>query len=328
MKRAIVLCAMVPMAAALSDTQVQDTSGGDARTASMWRCGHTDGEDNENSKIVDAYGNGKAGIVFLREGSLNYLRNSEEYEAVSTMTDARRAQRMNVDFYQDLFCGAYISGYKNPNADGLAGVCIRNNATGSKWDSIVEADNAAAARWAYFSSINGYQKSVKAEHTPSSDDFNTLWGSGRSGDSPNNWCSEYMKEMICHISFPQWAGQYSDLGSADFDGTRNKGHLVRPVASSTCTSMMDNCNRQEPFPYSGVVDFIRTVVGNDDDADESRDNSFYCKAWNLGYDIAQVCCIVQYFSEPKLGLLIFLHATAVCRSRKRCSLEKSWLCFL
>eukprot|EP01061_Rhynchopus_euleeides_P041561 TRINITY_DN72738_c0_g1_i1.p1 TRINITY_DN72738_c0_g1~~TRINITY_DN72738_c0_g1_i1.p1 ORF type:complete len:349 (+),score=112.00 TRINITY_DN72738_c0_g1_i1:93-1049(+) len=274
------ILAMVPAAAiALDTTAIQDSYY--PRANSHWRCGHTWGQDTEINKPVV---NLNAGIVFLEQGSLNYLRNSETEEGVSSLTDEQRAARMAVDFTKDLFCGEYVSRYLNPDADNLAGVCIRNTTVGQKWNSILEADTEAKAAWEWFGTPEGYQKSTPEEHGTPSPDYMKLWGSGRSGNSPANWCGAYMKEMLCHIAFPQWAGNVTELNHRFFPGAP-LGQRVRPVSSGSCSTLMNNCNRRQPKPLSDAPAWLTTYLPNN--GEEDMDNGFYCDAWNRGLHLAR-----------------------------------------
>eukprot|EP01059_Diplonema_ambulator_P008563 TRINITY_DN1821_c0_g1_i2.p2 TRINITY_DN1821_c0_g1~~TRINITY_DN1821_c0_g1_i2.p2 ORF type:complete len:338 (+),score=119.71 TRINITY_DN1821_c0_g1_i2:67-1080(+) len=287
MKAALMLMAMpAAVMAGIKASQEQDFTNG----YSAWRCGHWNSSSYGNTpstsaeKELEALMNPDAGIVFLKDGSLDYIRvDSAELAALD---DATKAKYLASDF-SSLFCYDYIKGYKNAagEPDAPAGMCIQNINVGSKWEAILTADNAARETWNWFGTQYGYQKSVGVYKTHPTPDYMTMWGSGRSGSNPSNWCGVYMKQTLCHVAFPQYAENTTEANLKD----NGLGAMIRPVCSDWCNTVMDNCNRREPVCYKCSQDWINNFTNPSTGLTTGKtyslktDNSMYCDAWNKGY---------------------------------------------
>jgi len=315
---------------------------GIANRFKQWRCGNAaDQSENNQDVFTDSAVNGRAGIQLLRgqpgKGSLKYLKALDKASGVLTAADESQ-DWFKTDF-SDLFCGDYISGYRNPRtgASDYAGVCLRDNTPGYRWKSIVQTDTEARTYWERFGNINGnpnvplpahlagYQKADGHERPDlNASNWNYQWGSGSRGDLPANWCSHYMKQFLCHIAFPQYAGPkpptpaeqtaWKNGNSPNVSSTKNLDLLlVRPVCQDFCVSVMDNCNRWEgEYSYDQIMwDFIQTEYKSiatgllagiqyqnlekpldiDDTKGDKREisesNAGWCKFWNRGFGLAQ-----------------------------------------
>lgn len=305
-----------------------------------WLCGNAkDVKDDNTDDFTESAINTKAGIQLLRgqpgHGSLQHLKSLDKPH----LTEAERNSDWFAKDFDDLFCGPYIGKYRNAraNATGYAGVCIRDNSPGYRWRGVVQTDMDARAQWVRFGNLNGnpntplpanlagYQKADgKQREEEDMQNWNYQWGSGGMGNLPANWCSHYMKQFLCHVAFPQYAGPVP-TNAADWkkgdspvqaDETNKNQLLVRPVCEEFCSSIMDNCNRHEGeydsdkgFPKSIMWPFIQrtyTSTGlldgrqlqnlnlrldvddnNNDDREIDESNKFWCKAWNRGFGLAQ-----------------------------------------
>jgi hypothetical protein len=309
----------------------------------QWRCGNANDTSTSRYDIfTDSAINTRAGIQLLRgqpgKGTLKYLKALDK----PFLTAADQSQPWFQTDFSDLFCGDYISQYRNPrtNAADYAGVCIRDNTEGYRWKSIVQTDKDARDAWIRFGNLNGnpnvpleakfagYQKAdgnLRPDLNMSN--WNYQWGSGGRGDLPANWCSKYMKEFLCHIAFPQYAGPKPPTealqkewksGNTPRVATETNVDLllVRPVCKEFCSSIMDNCNRHEgeysegaKAPKSINWAFIQrnwTSTGilsgrtyqnltrpldiddtNGDDREISESNTGWCNFWNRGFGLAQ-----------------------------------------
>lgn len=235
-----------------NDEQLPSPVGIDA----YWRCGNaptkTMGAEYTTEQQFISW-SPWAGIEILRgdngHKSLDWVRQEELANQLSsancnTPECTARRQVAKETTFSDLFCGDYLSRYLNPRkgAGDYAGVCIRDLRQGRRWDAIVTADKDAKKHWERFGNVEGnlahhftwegtlittqlpaskggYMKSAPLFRTTSNRSMNTLWGSGGVGSVPANWCGAYMKEMLCHVAFPQYAGGAPD---ADKTETWNK----------------------------------------------------------------------------------------------------------
>eukprot|EP01063_Lacrimia_lanifica_P039143 TRINITY_DN8524_c0_g1_i1.p2 TRINITY_DN8524_c0_g1~~TRINITY_DN8524_c0_g1_i1.p2 ORF type:complete len:321 (+),score=145.57 TRINITY_DN8524_c0_g1_i1:60-1022(+) len=242
-----------------------------------WRCGNPERLYDGNDKIekmpngeANPYRNTKAGIQLLREGSLDHLRPA----------DAKYNKA-----FSELFCASYIARYRNPNDPANPGVCVRNMDTAANelWEGILDADREAEETHKLFATKYDYQRTAAKYKKSPNPDYSAMWGSGRDGANPNNWCSAYMREMLCHVAFPQFAGDaVSNITAAN----RGNGAHVRPVGREKCLSMMDNCNRHQPIPYENAnVTWLENMPYIEHQQD--MDNSLYCDSWNRGFHIAK-----------------------------------------
>ena len=130
---------------------------------------------------------------------------------VSTATAMSIDQMKDVvgNQWQIMFCSSYLNGYKDgtdvqppysiPTAPGSGAACVRDQTR----DSILEADRQAREHFIRFGTENGYPSSYAiSKDEPISVAF-ARWGTGGEGDVPANWCSVYMKNMLCAVAFPQ-----------------------------------------------------------------------------------------------------------------------------
>ena len=284
--------AVVPSVTALFDDvqdAEQDSGNINVNLDTAWRCGHAlyrgvvDSDSQVAADSTNAVQNPKAKVVLLKDRSLNYIRS--DTLDMQGLTADEKAARNNQD-YGALFCSEYVSGYKNPAFGGQGGVCIRDGTPGKMWDAIVAADNEAKALWELFGTSEGYMKSTPKAKTIDNAE-NAKFGSGHSGDNPANWCSAYMKELLCHVAFPQWTGTRSEWEDTTMTAVTGKGQRVRPVGLSECTGMMDTCNRHQPEPYNAEVSWINVFFPTE--GKNKLDNKLYCEAWNKGFGLARVC---------------------------------------
>jgi len=259
-----------------------------------WRCGNPKVLGGDHGDVNGSeWQNKQAGIVFLKEGSIDHVRTKDA-----------PAHRTTFD---DLFCASYLRGYKNPTDAKNPGVCIRNNLdVGKKWDSIVAADADAKAHHEMYGTANDYQRTA-AKHKSSPNSFQTMWGSGAEGSNPNNWCSAYMKEMMCHVAFPQFSGNAEQVtGTATAESAEGFEAFVRPVGVEACESMMDNCNRRWPRPYKATIDELTDEAGRPaltfTQMILDQDNTMWCSIWNRGFGLAQAGTGVaggDFASDPR-----------------------------
>eukprot|EP01062_Namystynia_karyoxenos_P000162 TRINITY_DN1004_c0_g3_i1.p2 TRINITY_DN1004_c0_g3~~TRINITY_DN1004_c0_g3_i1.p2 ORF type:complete len:442 (+),score=157.20 TRINITY_DN1004_c0_g3_i1:99-1424(+) len=337
------------------DGQLSANGNGEEEIYDQWHCGNrrelTGAPGLAGTQIAEGAVNSKAGIQLLKGkagmGTLDWVK------------DAERGQVPDVDQQSDwykmsfssLFCADYVGKYRNPRSTNFAGVCIRDNTKGNRWRSIVQADREAKAAWEYFGNIlgsvvtpltaenGGYQKATPEYRPATNNSWNTRWGSGGYGSLPPNWCAEYMKEMICHISFPQYAGPTPTDQAAWIAGntpysasdTNIDQRHVRPVCGDWCGSIMDLCNRAEPrydqtegttadyaYPwlqdnYTGMgllkgynlQNLSRKIQPGENYVrgnlrEYGESNGFWCDIWNSGYHIAQAGTGVGYGSDQDL----------------------------
>ena len=291
LRKSLVALAIPALCLGLSDTQEQDE----------WVCGNA-----AYSRVADDWVAERrdAGIVLLEGESLDYLRlASAERARVSDVMLKEWDSRP----FDSLFCSRYLMRYRTPSIPSrIGGVCIRNDTVGARYSSILEADANARTVWEWFGTSENYQRSApKVKDLDPTSEF-VRWGTGHSGTSPANWCSAYMREMLCHIAFPQFAGTEQDLHPSQVSGRsyQDQGARVRPVCRDACLTLMDNCNRREPNPASQILPQIveastritANSVYNTDDADVELSNSNWCKIWNKGVGVAQVCIIILLIS--------------------------------
>jgi len=307
----------------------------------QWRCGNAaDQSEKDQDVFTTSAINTKAGIQLLRgqpgQGSLKYLKALDK----PFLTTAEQSQDWFHRDQSDLFCGAYISQYRNPrtNAADYAGVCLRDNTPGYRWKSIVQTDSDVRTAWTRYGNIlgnpnvplpaekAGYQKAGGFERPDyNKSNWNYQWGSGSRGDLPANWCSHYMKEFLCHVAFPQYAGPVPPTSAIQMQWKMGNTPmvsaepnldllLVRPVCESFCASVMDNCNRwegeyagsgpnsiewefiQRDYKSTGLLsdrmlqDLAKPLDIEDKDDNERKipeSNTGWCKFWNRGFGLAQ-----------------------------------------
>eukprot|EP01060_Flectonema_neradi_P007011 TRINITY_DN14846_c1_g1_i1.p1 TRINITY_DN14846_c1_g1~~TRINITY_DN14846_c1_g1_i1.p1 ORF type:complete len:331 (+),score=64.09 TRINITY_DN14846_c1_g1_i1:42-1034(+) len=261
--------------------------------SNQWICGHAlisgDGEWLRRTPT--------AGILIIDPVSgLDYIRRDEKETRWASQEELARWDSKQ---YRNLFCHEYLSQYKTPTLSSrLGGVCVRNITEGGKWNAILEADKEAQELHEHFATQYGYQKSAPKYKDPELDAGHLTWGSGSTGSSPANWCHQYMKQMLCHIAFPQFAGNEDDLAMTPTSfAYTNGGAPVRPVCSEDCKSMMDNCNRRQPCPSTQFVQDLFDA-GNaatinpgmfdpSQDGEEELTNDYYCASWNRGIGLAR-----------------------------------------
>ncbi|KAJ9455656.1 hypothetical protein DIPPA_07473 [Diplonema papillatum] len=263
------LCSLPLLALASIDyTQEQSHSDSNWMNTSAWRCG--------NALNSNAF-NPLAGVVELKASSLDHVRTDPAELAGLSAEDLAKVQQKS---FSDLFCYEYLARYQNDiEENGTPGVCIRDATVGQKWLSILATDDETKMVWEMFGTSYGYQKAAP-KFKEQEDDGNLRWGSGRTGSVPANWCANFMKDMLCHVAFPQFADTRASIATGTGVGT-----LVRPVCSDDCENLMDNCNRHQPDPYENVE--VPWLQGFESDTEESLDNVLYCKAWNKGYHLAR-----------------------------------------
>jgi len=195
----------------------------------------------------------------------------------------------------------------------------------------VQADNEAKAMWEYFGNVKGsitvpleahhggYQKASSNFRELNNMSWNYRWGSGGWGSLPPNWCSNYMKQFLCHIAFPQYAGPVpAALDKWQMGETTTnvpEEMMVRPVCDGFAETIMDNCNRAEPVydgskstakairwpwlqrDYAGTGYFSGTRLQDltgiidldekpDDDREFTETNKFWIDVWNRGFGLS------------------------------------------
>ena len=240
-----------------------------------------------------------AGILLIDSISgLDYYRTDPKETRWGSSEDIARWDSMP---YSKLFCSSYLSQYKTPSLSSrIGGVCVRNITEGGKWNAVLEADNEVRQLHAHFATQHGFARSSPRQKDADPNSGSLLWGSGATGSNPANWCDAYVKQMLCHIAFPQFAGNEADLtGAAGSFTALNGGAPVRPVCGDACDTIMDNCNRKEPNPRSQTLTALleagarATINPGDfdasDDGKEELSNGYYCASWNRGIGLARVC---------------------------------------
>eukprot|EP01065_Artemidia_motanka_P053531 TRINITY_DN9957_c0_g1_i1.p1 TRINITY_DN9957_c0_g1~~TRINITY_DN9957_c0_g1_i1.p1 ORF type:complete len:405 (+),score=124.34 TRINITY_DN9957_c0_g1_i1:61-1275(+) len=326
----------------LTGVTVGDQSAG-------WLCGNS----NQTSGTVTATGayNSKAGFQLLRgpdgHGTLEWVKATE----AGALSEADRDSLWWRKTFDDLFCADYVRKYKNPRTDAAdyRGVCIRDNTVGWRWKGIVQADEEARAAWEYHGNVKGstttpllpseggYQRSTAKWRNISESSWNVRWGSGGTTSTPADWCSAYMKQTLCHIAFPQYAGPKPTNAQDWYEGNTAPANtaekLVRPVCEEWADTIMDNCNRAEPqhkddswgsqsaevqwvwlqtsftglglFSGRSLQDLTQTVDVGEGTASAVREakekNSFWIIVWNRGFQLAQAGTGVGKGSDEGVG---------------------------
>jgi len=318
-----------------------DISGGYpvGNMARQWVCGNDAQRDEEHtanpvwSTTSEAAINAKAGFQLMRgpqrQGSLEWLKETD----MRHVSEADRDSLWWRQSWDDLFCSDYVGGYLNPRAmnGGARGVCLRDVTPGHRWMSVVQADKEAKALWEYFGNVKGsivvpleahhggYQKASENFRELNNKSWNYRWGTGSWGSLPPNWCGNYMKQFLCHIAFPQYAGPAPSNMPAwvagDTTPASHEEKMVRPVCDGFAETIMDACNRAEPiydapaaavkkiaYPwlqrdYAGSGYFSGTrlqdltqKIDKGEKADDMREfsetNAFWISVWNRGFGLS------------------------------------------
>ncbi|KAJ9449603.1 hypothetical protein DIPPA_07085 [Diplonema papillatum] len=212
-----------------------------------------------------------------------------------TVTEMRNAVTATTS-WDLMFCGSYLSQYKDGDlptpAEGAA--CVEEPTAAA----ILKADSAARQLYNSFGTSNGYPSSwAISKGEPMPEEF-VRWGTGGKGDVPSNWCSSYMKYMLCSVAFPQIAMTAAERdaeklradGAGENPNTQGK---LRPVELDSCTDVFDSCNRREPTDDETDSTFIHPALRNavaaaleGEDAENAAENDFFCKLWWKGYGLA------------------------------------------
>eukprot|EP00760_Papus_ankaliazontas_P017175 PhM_4_TR17054/c0_g1_i1/m.18419 len=227
---------------------------------------------------------------------------------LTSLTELRNIFALGDHAYtlEDLFCYSELARYKNPSLpadlrpegyvcldkmDKLAGETDAAYARRVQM-SIVTRDGNALSLYRKLGGPHGYQRTAEVSRGYSQEeiqaDENYPFGTGASSKDnvPVSWCAVYMREMVCHILFPQGFGAPKD---------RN----IRPVCYKHCKSTFQHCNRRE-FTSGETSDSFKdpelvptynrylaenTSIPNEEVFVEGvkMDNEYYCSTWNWGW---------------------------------------------
>jgi len=168
-------------------------------------------------------------------------------------------------------------GYENgdwgyPDRSGTGAACVRAKTV----DAIVEADREVYAEYLKYGSSgrdapggggheggpegvpNGYASSYAiVSGTPVWQQ--RKWGTGHvsgSADLPANWCRSQMKQMLCHVAFPQVRQHTAFAANSNQAQTDRAYGRVRSVDYDTCKSVMQVCARRQPSGNETGSDFM------------------------------------------------------------------------
>eukprot|EP00754_Rhynchopus_humris_P041200 Rhum_TRINITY_DN24805_c0_g1::Rhum_TRINITY_DN24805_c0_g1_i1::g.180223::m.180223 len=199
-----------------------------------------------------------------------------------------------------MFCSSHLDMYKYEATENTLLVkhqgvgCVRD----ASREAILAADKEARKHYIEFGTENGYPSAyamVKSQHLS---DEAIKFGVDGEGDIPSNWCSVYMRSMLCQVAFPQVI-----LDPKAVDNKLSKGQVeeargkVRSVEYDSCKNIFNHCNRKAPWSEEtksshvsplfknnmGRALFIEDTVG---ELENKIDVSFYCEAWRKGWGLA------------------------------------------
>lgn len=209
----------------------------------------------------------------------------------------------------------YVNGdWGYPDRAGTGAACVRAKTV----DAIIEADREVYAEWLKYGSSgkdaaggegheggpegvpNGYASGYAINSGPPNWQYRK-WGTGyySGSDLPANWCKSQMKQMLCHIAFPQVKQISASADNNVLTDTDRALGMVRSVDYSSCKSIMQTCVRRQPSGNETNSDYIApefaSTLGQflmrNDTADIKGDKELQCDRpcdfWRIGLGIAK-----------------------------------------
>eukprot|EP01065_Artemidia_motanka_P004429 TRINITY_DN120_c5_g1_i1.p1 TRINITY_DN120_c5_g1~~TRINITY_DN120_c5_g1_i1.p1 ORF type:complete len:407 (+),score=135.86 TRINITY_DN120_c5_g1_i1:84-1223(+) len=172
-----------------------------------------------------------------------------------------RIKEITGDAWDGMFCRSYLSKYKTGTSGAEAGsgaACVRAPTK----QAILNADRDAKMHHRKFATSSGmawgYPSSYGLVGGNASDEVMNF-GTGRGGDAPANWCGSFMRDMLCHVAFPQVLGT---VNNSESGVTKLFEGRLRVVDGDSCDSLMEVCVRRQPPSDETSNDFIPPELDN------------------------------------------------------------------